>query len=232
MLMSDGLENHIYPDPQRPHQLMAEIRDYIAKRPFVKYIFVFGSLARNQADRWSDVDMIVVTQKRAQFKVVFDHIEQHKPTLHHSPFVPLADPYGGYILGNVFANESVFHCLDLNFLTLAEYGSRTALERFGLVQMLHHNPAELESGAEADYDILVAYQSADEKRISDAQHFTKKAAKKLLRKIGARDDLLHWSNQLKTVMGDYPDGLMTPNGNIGWLAEQYIAIADLLLQTK
>jgi predicted nucleotidyltransferase len=229
---NDLLHNLVYPDPERLPVLMSEIQYLLTQLVFVRHIFVFGSFARGSFDQWSDIDMIVVAETRQQFKAAFDHLDRHKPTLHHSPFVPLTEPCGGYILGNVFADESVFHCLDLNFLTLAEYQSAKALDRFGQLKVLYENPHAFVPAESVDDEILSIPETEAEKRISIAQHFTKKAIKKLLRKTGTRDELVQWSNQLKMVRHDHPDGLISVNGDVGWLADRYIEIADFLLEKQ
>ena len=61
---------------------MLELKDCFVQLPFVRHILVFGSLARGQTDRWSDMDMILVTENRFQFKLAFDHL-RHRALLQH-----------------------------------------------------------------------------------------------------------------------------------------------------
>ena len=104
---------------------------------FVQRVLVFGSFARGEADRWSDIDLLVVTANRMQFWQVFTTLARHRTILWRSRFVPQCDPSGGYVLGIVFEGESVFHNVDLNFMTLAEYHMPDALNRFGTMKEVY-----------------------------------------------------------------------------------------------
>ncbi len=216
----------IQPDPTGPLRLMKEITGFFSRLDYVLYVEVFGSLARDDWDRWSDIDMIVVTDNRSQFRAAFDNLCQHKAVLYHGPFTPNVDPCGGRILGIVFENESVFHCLDLNFLTITEYQTKGSLSRFGCTRQLYSS-----TGAQApivDNDYLSGeIEDPVENRISTAVHFTKKNAKKVLR--GGKDvaELHRWSKQLKAAIQDVePESRQ----EIIYLARSYIKIADALIR--
>lgn len=219
------------PKADRPLQLMEEIRAIFVTLPFVQRIRVFGSLARGDWDCWSDIDLLVVTQTRSQFRDAFEALLKQKPIIHRSPFVPKVEPAGGYVLGNVFAGESVFHCLDLNFLTMTEYQSPESLVRFGELTELYCSAIETVV-SESGRIYPIEEETADEVRINYGLHFTKKAVKKILRGQSAQDDLRKFSTILRDTMQDYPDDYCAPTGAIGKVAHTYIKIADELLATQ
>lgn len=207
---------------------MQEVRAILVQLPFVQRISVFGSLAGADWDRWSDIDMLVVTQARGQFLAVWQALHDAKPVLYHYP-LSRAEPSGGHMLGNVFVGESVFHCLDLNLLTVHEYRTPGALDRFGALLEVHLAPDIPVIEAEAGMDATQAL-TPDEDRIATGIHFTKKAIKRALRGYPAHDDLKRCAGQLKAIMQDYPVDYQVVGGNIGKVAQTYLTIADVLLE--
>lgn len=118
----------VYPDENGPTRLLKELSEFFTQFSCVNRIFCLGSMARGDWDRWSDIDMLVVTQAGFEQQwQIFDKLRQFKPILHHHAFVSM-EPAGGFIPGIAFENESVFHMLDLNFISLTEYQSPQALE--------------------------------------------------------------------------------------------------------
>ena len=190
---------------------------------------VFGSIARHEQDRWSDLDMIVVTNRRQDFGIVYEALRQHKPIVHHNPLTPQVAPCGGHLLGVVFADESVFHNLDLNFLSMTDYQSTNALQRFGQIKNVYTAKEDPEALAKELITISRLAEHPDEIRIGNALHWTKKAVKKVLRQRGTLVDVKACNDSLKQVMNDYPEDVILPNGNISRVAKSYIEIADLLL---
>jgi hypothetical protein len=141
------------------------------------------------------------------------------------------EPSGGFIPGIVFEDESLFHILDLNFISLAEYQSPQAWERFGMLRELYSSPEDhLESNAVSSQKPEI--ENPDERHIGAGIHWTKKAIKKVLRGSGNSDELAATSTRLKKIMLDYPEDIRTPGGNIYLLARRYIEIADFLLVTS
>ncbi len=143
---------------------------YFARFPFVNRVLVFGSLARGEGDRWSDVDILVVTAGGStQHWRLFAGLRQRKPILHHYIFTPRVEPVGGNVLGIVFRDESVFHNLDLNFMSSSEFLLPDALERFGYVKELYvadrRHPV---SGKDVPYPEVVI--DPDERRIGLGIH--------------------------------------------------------------
>jgi hypothetical protein len=221
--------NLLEPDPDGPQRLADEITAFFSQLDFVQRVMAFGSLAGQRWDRWSDLDLIVVTASHTQYRMVFHRLCAHKPVVHHGVFTSCVEPAGGYVLGIVFEGESVFHCLDLNFLTLAEYRALGTLDRFGATRDLYVNEAGWADEADEPPQHRVALQHPDEARIYDAIHWTKKSAKKMLRGQDTRHELRACAERLRAVMNDYPDSPLFPGGDICRLAHTYLLIADQLL---
>lgn len=216
------------PDPQRLLNLRDAIHTILVALPYVARLYHFGSLMRGDWDCWSDIDVLVVTQTRRQFRMAYNALCEQKQIIHRSPFVPQVEPAGGYVLGNVFAGESVFHCLDLNFLTLAEHDSPVAFTRFGELTQVYHSDVPI---IEDTGDLLPAEaETLDEAHINYGIHFTKKAVKRMLRSQSAQDDLQKFAAVLRTTMRDYPADYATPTGAIGQVAWAYLTIAGKLLK--
>ncbi len=225
-----------FPDPNRACQLTAELTKFFAGLPYVARILLFGSLARNTDDRWSDIDLLVVTRSTTDRRLLYNDLRKHKPMMYHHPFTPYVEPSGGNLLGTVFFDESVFHNLDLNFLSQTEYENSEALKRFGLFQELYvcesgsFGMTKGDSGTQSpthSYPIDEA-----EERIEIALHWTKKAVKKFLRGTGSQEELLKTRSTLKQVLQGFPNGLSLPNGDICQLAYVYINIAEHLLASQ
>ncbi len=218
----------IYPDETAPRRILEELTKFFAQFPVVNQVLVFGSMARGDWDRWSDIDMLVVTQVGAgQQWQLFNRLRQHKPILYHHAFVAM-EPSGGFIPGIAFENESVFHLLDLNFMSLTEFQSPQVLDRFGQTRnLLVTDSKNLESNKSVPYQSVA--ENPDERRISIGIHWTKKAVKQVLRGSDDFDELTKTTMQLKEIMADFPENILMPGGNICRLARQYIEIADFLL---
>jgi predicted nucleotidyltransferase len=130
------LANLVYPDQNALARLLKELTEFFAQFPSVNRIFILGSMARGNWDRWSDIDLLIVTQAGFEQQwQIFDSLRQFKPILHHHPFISV-EPSGGFVPGIVFEKESVFHILDLNFMTFTEFQSPQALDRFGPIRNL------------------------------------------------------------------------------------------------
>jgi hypothetical protein len=209
---------------------MQEVIAILARLPFVQRIAVFGSLAGADWDRWSDMDMLVVTQARGQFLAAWQALHDAKPVFYHHPLCR-AEPSGGHMLGNVFVGESVFHCLDLNLLSAHEYRTPGALDRFGTLLEVYRAPDTPVIETDADMDVTQTL-TPDEDRIATGIHFTKKAIKQVLRGHPAHGDLKRFAGQLRAIMRDYPVDYRVVGGNIGQVAETYVTIADCLLGDK
>ena len=214
-------------NPARPHELMLELKAIFSSVIGVSRLYAFGSMARGDWDRWSDIDLLIVTAFEGQFLGVWEAFHAAKPVIHHHPF-SRAEPSGAHALGNVFEGESVFHCLDLNFLTEAEANMSSALERFGPMKELYRFETPAASDA-LDETPFIQELSPAEEAISFNIHFTKKNVKRLLRGHDVRAEVNKYADLLRRQMAVYPPDYRVVGGNIGYVAHTYLAIVDELL---
>ena len=220
----------ISPNPKRLQTLLTEIVDIVSNLSFVKHIYVFGSLVGDGWDRWSDIDMIIVTQCQSQFWDVWTTLNAEKPILHHHP-LSRAEPSGVHILGNVFVDEAIFHCLDLNFFTMVEWEKPETSDRFGAMRELYHD-VTVRKTSHDNKTCVTQELTLDEQQISIHIHFTKKAIKRILRRQENFTDLQKHTNQLKVIMQNYAFDYQVTGGNIGSVAKTYLSIADYLLKNQ
>jgi predicted nucleotidyltransferase len=219
----------LYPSADAVLALLDEVTRVLVQSSLVRTIMCFGSVARGTPDRWSDIDLIVVTDTRRAFVDVLDCLQQHKPIVHRNQFVPYAEPSGGHILGILFEGCSVFHCIDLNLLTWQEYTAAELLARFGVTKEIYHSAVVVMP--EHDTEIAAEEEDPTEAEIKWRVHFTKKLIKKVLRGENRRDELAKYAALLRDVMRDYPADLMIAGRRIGYLATTYLQMADRLLNS-
>lgn len=222
----------LQPLPDALKRLFGDVTDTLTQAEYVRKIMCFGSVARGTPDRWSDIDLLVVTETRPQFLDVLRCIETVKPILHRNHFVAHMEPAGGHVLGMTFQGESVFHCIDLNLLTSQEYQTDTALKRFGVIKTLYTSDQPMTAAIVDETSVESEVEDPHEARIKVAVHFTKKAVKKVLRGEADLEDLRQRSAALQQVMADYPSDLMINERHIGRLAHAYLNIAARLLQMR
>lgn len=224
--------NILQPSPDALKRLLDDVTHALTQAEYVRKIMCFGSFARGTWDRWSDIDLLVVTETRPQFLDVLRRIEAFRPLLHRNHFVANTEPAGGHVLGITFQGESIFHCIDLNLLTLTyeEYQTDSTLERFGLIKTLYTSDQPMSAGSVDETSVESEVEDPDEARIKVAVHFTKKALKKVLRGEANLDDLRQRTTTLKQVMAEYPADLVINGRQVGRLAHTYLNIAARLLQ--
>ncbi len=223
------MDKDVYPDVNASVRLVREMTDFFQGFLFVNRVLVFGSFAVGSWDRWSDIDMLIVTDSSSsQYWQLFDALQQHKPILHHHTFTPYVEPAGGNVLGIVFQDESVFHNLDLNFMSLREFLVPSNLERFGYTKELYRAKDRIWINQDSTSYPAVDV-NLDERRIGIGIHWTKKAIKKRLRGADDVDSLTTASARLKEIMQGFPKDIPMPGGNICRLARLYIKIVDQVL---
>ncbi len=223
------IHNLVFPDATRPETLLEEITALLVQLPFILRIYIFGSLTTTSWDQWSDIDLIVVIQAQKHTWDVWNAIHEAKPILYHYP-LSHSEPNGLHLLGNVFQDESVFHCLDLNLLTIYEHDRPGAMERFGPLRELHHHPILTAEPPNIPPDTQLL--TVQEERIAIAIHFTKKHIKRVLRGEPVHDDLSKWVEHLRTIIGEFSFDYEVVGGKIGKVAKTYLQIAGLVLGGK
>ena len=216
-------------ETSRPIYLLGEVVEILKPIPCVNQIILFGSLARHNWDEWSDIDLLIVIQNRADILPVYNAIRQQKQILHHHRLTR-AEPNGVHCLGMVFEDESVFTCIDFNFLSIADVRQPDALTRFGHINILYNQTTKIIDHDETAYPQQALTES--EAEISTGIHFLKKAIKQSLR--GNYDKLTITTRKqcLETIIAKYPDNRRRVGNNIGALASRYLNIATALLETE
>lgn len=105
------------PGPASPARIASEVREVLAGLPVVHRIALFGSLAEERADAWSDIDMIAVCENPwAAVKAICSA----KPIVFYRKFSAMEQPSGRYY----FAGESPLHRLDISFESVEGYQAR------------------------------------------------------------------------------------------------------------
>ena len=209
--------------PLRPMVLRQEIIEILKSIKCVEQIIAFGSLARGDWDRWSDIDLLLIVQNHADVLTLYEVIKQEKQILYNHPLT-LAEPYGVHCLGTIFEDESVFTCVDFNFLSMADARQPDALSRFAQVEILYNrlsNETEQNNTVYPQQELTPRHAE-----IATAIHFLKKAIKQSLR--GNHDSIttIRRKETLATIMRKYADDY----GNIGEIASRYLDIAQALLE--
>jgi hypothetical protein len=226
--VSPAITDLLYPAPQRPAQLAALLGGFFAGLPLVRRVVVFGSQATGGGDRWSDVDLVVVTPRLADYRQVLAALGAYKPIVYHAPVRSSPDHPGLHALGIVFAGESVFHSLDLNFIALAAYHTPGSLRWFGPSRECYAAQDAAPVGG-TDSTPVLPPPDPMELSIDAANYWTKRAARSMLRHRGSRADLERRSRHLEEIMRDFPPDCALPGGNPCRLARTYLAIATALL---
>lgn len=223
----------LYPAAEALITLRQDVTAILAALPVVTNVLCFGSMARGAWDRWSDIDLIAVIATQGHFLDVLTALEAAKPILHRNHFVATAAPAGGHVLGIIFQGASVFHCVDLNLLTANDYADETAIARFGPMIPLYaaHHP---ERAPSSTTDTAPASEVEDvvEAQLKVGLHFTKKAAKRVLRGQPAHADLERYAAQLRQSMRTHPPDLVINGRQIGALVQTYLTIAERLLSQR
>ena len=175
--------NIVYPDVGGPQRLLYEIGTFFLDFACVDKVFGFGSWSRGQWDRWSDIDILLIVKGEvSHYGRLFTALSEFKPILYHGTLTPYVEPAGGNLLGIVFRDESVFHWLDLNFLTHEDYRVQANLERFGPLRELASTNASPNGSLPPAVDYPRQMLSADElvveQSIFSQLFWTRKAVKK------------------------------------------------------
>ena len=114
-------------------------------------VATFGSLARGDEDRWSDIDILVISLTDSHFSSILDGMLEERNVVYRGPLTFLPETGGAHILGIVLKEESVFNCIDLNLMTVAEYKDLGALDRFGPLRDLFVRQGEPHTGKSAKH---------------------------------------------------------------------------------
>lgn len=115
-----SMQDMVYPDAASPSRIADEIMSVLSELPSVRRVALFGSLAENRADCWSDVDMYVACSNvEINAWVASSTIISAKPITYYRKFSTVQEPSGRYW----FVGESPFNRLDVSFITMEDYQS-------------------------------------------------------------------------------------------------------------
>jgi hypothetical protein len=226
MITADRLD----PDPARPATLAAELCAWFATLPYIQRVAQFGSLVQGTADRWSDLDIFVVPARRRDSRAALAALNEHKPFLYHAPVRKSEKHPGANALSITFADESPFHCLDLNFIALADYAMPKAIDWLAPVRDCYGAPTGgivAEAGDDYPFDALDAREMA----IDGACFWTRRAAKGLLRGKSGRDLLERRHGELVAALRGTPDDCAMAGGNVCRAGRVWLAVAAVLLRS-
>jgi len=106
------------PDPSGTERVAREIIGTLSMLPFIQRIAVFGSLAEEHTDCWSDVDLWVACDdvEHTQW-IAASAIRAAHSVLFYRMFGNAAQPAGRYW----FDHESPFHKIDISFHSCSDY---------------------------------------------------------------------------------------------------------------
>jgi nucleotidyltransferase-like protein len=221
--------DRLYPDPARPATLATALCAWFANLPYVQRVAQFGSLVQGTADRWSDLDMLVVTARRRDCRDALAALHEHKPFLYHAPVRKSEKHPGANALSITFAGESPFNCLDLNFIALPDYAAPNSVDWLKPVRDCYVAPIG-GFAAEAGDDYAVDELDELEMAIDGACFWTRRAAKGLLRGKSGRDLLARRHEELVAALRGTPEDCAMAGGNICRAGRVWLAIAAVLLR--
>lgn len=137
---------------------------------------------------------------------------------------------GGYLLGVLFMGGSVFHNLDLNFMTIEQHTISENLERFGKLELHYQNSEktiQLTASVNSQNDDLSI--TPYEQQLEYAIHWTKKAIKKVLRGQSTVEELHQTSTKLSQLLS-IPNAQWSERGDVCKVANVFLEIAEELLK--
>tara|TARA_Y100000589_G_scaffold226758_1_gene214272 strand:+ start:2177 stop:2872 length:696 start_codon:yes stop_codon:yes gene_type:complete len=191
------------PEPDAPQRVCMELVDVITQIPDVISIAVFGSLADDSWDAYSDVDLLVVTDclDTCAWQVA-DAIGQCKPVQFYRMFSSDRQPAGRYW----FADESPLTRLDISF-----HSSQTFAQLQDSGRYMDHPVAwrllyQRDNGStlvttEQSRPIALQSITADETHLGERIYRMVRAIKNDLRQQSFRyslEDCINWLNEAIT----------------------------------
>lgn len=217
-------------DPAIVKSLRGDLIQHFIQFSLVHKIYSFGSFARDAWDSWSDIDLLLITTRNPTLRELIDNLSSYRPIAYRSNFATQLDPAGGYLLGVFFEGSSVFHNLDLNFMTIDDHITSQHLSRFGKLELLYQN-------AERTLEFATPPNSQDddipltdyEQQVEYGIHWVKKAAKGVLRGRTEIDVLLQASIKLDQLLA-LPYDQRSERGDVCAIGNAFLEISEDLLK--
>lgn len=101
----------LYPYRTTPKRIADDVVAALASCPAVGRVFLFGSLAEDRHDAWSDIDAMCEVLDDGGAWAAASALREMLPVRWHGPFGGMAPPHGRHW----FEGESLFHSLDISF---------------------------------------------------------------------------------------------------------------------
>jgi len=223
----------LYPELNHNRTLVRQLTAFFAVQPSVYEISIFGSLAADTADRWSEVDLIVVTVHEVDQLALFMKLRDELPVIYHRPFLRDTHVPGAYVSGILLEDASPFHLVNLHFLTLAEREDPAALARYRGLRKLHQMltipfppPPLLDDTPPPEAETV------EEARIYDAANALRRALRRVLRRHMETTALTEPLGVVEDLLAAYPDGLPSPHGDVCVLAARYSKMAEMVINAE
>lgn len=201
----------------------------LSELPCIRRIALFGSLAENRADRWSDVDMQVVCDDVEHNRwVASTVIVSAFPVLYYRRFTAVDPPAGRYW----FVGESPFHRVDIGFISMDEYEAyKENREYYGhditLVEVYASDAGEII--ADPVHPACFTEPATEyETEIGSYLYFSIRALKQHLRGECVKEKDLVRIAKLRELMPSIPRDITMSGGCIGELAHQVYEMLDHL----
>lgn len=216
-----------------PLQILQKLQEELASifetHHGVEQIFAFGSIPEDRFDKYSDIDFLIITKDDStDAGDLYHHLIQYKPVLCRGPFGRDARPCGNYVLGIVFSDESIFHKLDLNCLTVNEFKNSSNLERFGFIQkVLPSKKVILQKKNTSSFNVIELTDKEFE--FNEYLFFINKAIKLFFRGKGKVENVRKRSELLQHAL----DSMVFPKrlevGDMKQLAYEYLDVSQTVL---
>ena len=229
MSINSHLDTFLYPNPASPHRTADEVLSVLAEIPCVHRVALFGSLADNRADGWSDIDMIVACDDLEDNAWnAARAITTAKPVLFYRKFTTREQPSGRYW----FAGESIFNRLDISFICLDEYQSYFVDPRlFGheiALREVYASDTTSNTIIDKASNRFLEHATDYETEIGAYIYFSLEALKHCLRGGGCPDKHIPRIAGLRKAIPNLPRNSMLTNGCIGELAHQVYEMLEHL----
>lgn len=228
--MGNRLGDITCPDIAGPTRIASEVCSVLSELPFVHRISLFGSLAEDRADGWSDVDMMVACDNvEVNAWVAAKSICLAKPILYYRKFSAREQPLGRYW----FVDESPFNRLDISFESPEDYQSRLEnpeISGYAITyREIYSGDKDAASASSITTELFLLPASDHETRIGILIYFSLSAIKHHLRTGSILDKDIPRIRGLFETLPTLPRDTVMSGGGIGELAHQ---TTDMLTHFK
>jgi hypothetical protein len=222
----------LYPQLQQNRELVKRLTGFFAVQPQTYEIAVFGALAADTADRWSAVDLIVVTAHTEDQPTLFATLRDHHTVIYHRPFMRDPNGPGAYVYGVLLAGVSPFHLVNLHFLTLTERNQPEIRSRYYGIRRLHQMIVAPSPTPAQATTLPAEAETVEEARVYDATNSLRRALRQVLQQHSRPDTLNAPRTQLETILASHPNGIPSLHGDVCVLAQHYLKMTAIALRAE